>query len=123
MKLRVPLEDQDTNSQDSGISFGDDGKPSSQEFRFAQPSGFAPRRLTQESPRRSMASNLFSSSSSDSNDDGFMDFIVPVSQKVTMIACFVVIIYIYKFVAKLDLYISGFLYVFRCCLLYTSRCV
>lgn len=76
-KCRIPLEDQDTNSQDSGISFIEDGKPSSQEFRFAQPSGFAPRRLTQDSPRRSMASNLFSSSSSESNDDGFMDFIMP----------------------------------------------
>lgn len=77
VKCRIPLEDQDTNSQDSGVGVFEDGKLPSQEFRFAQPSGFAPRRLTQESPRRSMASNLFSSSSSESNDDGFMDFIMP----------------------------------------------
>lgn len=85
VRSRMPLEDQDTNSQDSGISFSEDGKPSSQEFRFAQPSGFAPRRLTQESPRRNMASSLFSSSSSESNDDGFMDFIMPLQDDESML--------------------------------------
>lgn len=85
VRSRVPLEDQDTSSQDSGIGFSEDGKPTSQEFRFAQPSGFAPRRLTQDSPRRSMASNLFSSSSSEANDDGFMDFIVPLQDDESML--------------------------------------
>lgn len=68
------LEDADTNSQDSAISEGS--------FRFAQPSGFAPKRT--ESPRRCLkfsSENLsslssLSSASSDSgcsSDDGFAE--------------------------------------------------
>lgn len=74
-RFRQPLEDCDPNSQDSGYCYSDDSKSTSSDFPFAQPSGLAPRRSTTDSPRRS----LHSSSSTESNDDGFIDFILPVS--------------------------------------------
>lgn len=75
---RQPLEDYDPNSQDSGYGHSEDSKStcSSSDFCFAQPNGYAPRRSAAESPRRS----LMSSSSNESNDDGFLDFISPVSK-------------------------------------------
>lgn len=89
-RVRLPLEDQDPNSQDSGYGAGfssDDAKSSS--FRFAEPLRMAPRKTSIEpSPRKELtpspqskrlASRLpsslsrSSSSGSESIDDGFME--------------------------------------------------
>ncbi|XP_075223485.1 M-phase inducer phosphatase-like isoform X2 [Lycorma delicatula] len=77
---RTPLEDHDPNSQDSGIS--EDSNKSS--FRFAAPSGLAPRKPsnTDFSPKRLLTANSNSGSASglsqcsmESIDDGFMELI------------------------------------------------
>ncbi|XP_014260495.1 M-phase inducer phosphatase-like isoform X2 [Cimex lectularius] len=73
---RTPLDDHDANSQDSGcaMSFSSDD---SQGFKFAEPCGFAPKRLnSMESPRRNFQFYSFSSTSSDNSnsyDDCFFD--------------------------------------------------
>ncbi|XP_023287826.1 M-phase inducer phosphatase isoform X2 [Orussus abietinus] len=93
-KLRHPLEDYDPNSQDSGYgaNFPDReeaGSKSQDRFQFAEPLGFAPRRLSVESrspvqspvrysPRhRNARPSLFRSLSSgyESMDDGFNELI------------------------------------------------
>ncbi|RZF45809.1 hypothetical protein LSTR_LSTR012388 [Laodelphax striatellus] len=82
-RLRMPLDDFDPNSQDSGISCGsldDSNKP----FRFAAPSGVAPRKLSHnelsQSPRRFLTQSSNSSGgnshcSIESLDDNFMDML------------------------------------------------
>ncbi|XP_012266092.2 M-phase inducer phosphatase isoform X2 [Athalia rosae] len=90
MKSRVPLEDCDPNSQDSGYgaSYPDKDDVKCQDpFRFAEPLGVAPRRLSVESrsplrsplrsPVRSNRPPLFRSlsSGSESMDDGFTELI------------------------------------------------
>ncbi|XP_058804026.1 M-phase inducer phosphatase-like isoform X2 [Phymastichus coffea] len=93
-KARLPLEEFDPNSQDSGYGGCNgysDEKQSTSNFRFAEPFGVAPRRLSLESrspmksPVRSSPqrkrfahrNNLFRSLSSgyESTDDGFNDLI------------------------------------------------
>uniref|UniRef100_A0A1B6C0R8 protein-tyrosine-phosphatase n=1 Tax=Clastoptera arizonana TaxID=38151 RepID=A0A1B6C0R8_9HEMI len=83
---RQPLDDQDPNSQDSGFGFSEDSKSNSSNFRFAEPSGLAPRRVT-ESPRSNRyLNNIFhSSSSNESLDDGFTDFILPLQDEEAML--------------------------------------
>ncbi|XP_054264484.1 M-phase inducer phosphatase-like isoform X2 [Macrosteles quadrilineatus] len=72
-RIRQPLEDQDPNSQDSGYCHSEDSKSVSSDFTFALPSGLAPRRSTTESPR--------SRTSSESVDDGFLDFSSPLQDE------------------------------------------
>uniref|UniRef100_A0A1B6JLV5 protein-tyrosine-phosphatase n=1 Tax=Homalodisca liturata TaxID=320908 RepID=A0A1B6JLV5_9HEMI len=80
IRSRQPLEDQDPNSQDSGYCHSEDSKSisSSSDFHFAAPSGLAPRRNTVESPH---VVRLSSSSSLESCDDGFTDFISPLQDE------------------------------------------
>lgn len=101
-RFRQPLEDCDPNSQDSGYCYSDDSKSTSSDFPFAQPSGLAPRRSTTDSPRRS----LHSPSSTESNDDGFIDFILPVSFYLFLLDFKFIYLYAVKFhYLKAELYI------------------
>lgn len=84
-KARLPLEECDPNSQDSGYGGGEDR---GSRFRFAEPNGLAPRRMSTDfrspmkSPTHSISpkrkrSNLFQSLSSgyESTDDGFAELV------------------------------------------------
>ncbi|XP_034243998.1 M-phase inducer phosphatase isoform X2 [Thrips palmi] len=96
-RLRLPLEDQDPNSQDSGYGACFAGEDAKSSFRFAEPLRMAPRKTPIEpSPRKELTpspqskrasslqpSSLYSrssSSGSESIDDGFMELFM--SEKV-----------------------------------------
>ncbi|KAK2588110.1 hypothetical protein KPH14_004167 [Odynerus spinipes] len=89
-RLRCPLEDCDSNSQDSGYGASYHERDSRDGFQFAEPLGVAPRRMSVESRspmqspvrssphrQRSIRPSIFRSLSSgyESMDDGFNDLI------------------------------------------------
>lgn len=85
--MRLPLEDQDPNSQDSGYGACFAGEDAKSSFRFAEPLRMAPRKTPTPrkeltpSPQSKRSSSLqpsslysrSSSSGSESIDDGFME--------------------------------------------------
>ncbi|PSN40210.1 hypothetical protein C0J52_17642 [Blattella germanica] len=92
LRQRHPLEDQDPNSQDSGYGAFLDKDEAKSGFRFAEPSGLAPRKFSIEQSPRKENSPLKSprsksrghlnpplfhslSSGSESADDGFTDLL------------------------------------------------